>query len=171
MHQLQWAVVLNVCPLDRRGLRFIQVFLQSICDGERDENHPNLIRVNANKAYEMALKKYHGWLVQKIFKVSATVGTGGLRLPPLPSLTREAQALIGGVPKQAGSWDRKYGGPLWASYLCMSGARGHLEHPSIPAVSSFKSPSKPCPRTAPAACGCTTRGRCFTPRPLRNSKS
>lgn len=66
-------MVLNGClPFDRRGLRFIQVFLQSICDGERDENHPNLIRVNANKAYEMALKKYHGWLVQKIFKVSAT---------------------------------------------------------------------------------------------------
>lgn len=57
-------------PFNHRGLRFIQVFLQSICDGERDENHPNLIRVNANKAYEMALKKYHGWLVQKIFKVS-----------------------------------------------------------------------------------------------------
>ena len=54
----------------RRGLRFIQVFLQSICDGERDENHPNLIRVNATKAYEMALKKYHGWIVQKIFQVS-----------------------------------------------------------------------------------------------------
>lgn len=54
----------------KRGLRFIQVFLQSICDGERDENHPNLIRVNANKAYEMALKKYHGWLVQKIFKAA-----------------------------------------------------------------------------------------------------
>ncbi|KFO23725.1 Glycolipid transfer protein [Fukomys damarensis] len=51
----------------KRGLRFIQVFLQSICDGERDENHPNHIRVNATKAYEMALKKYHGWLVQKIF--------------------------------------------------------------------------------------------------------
>lgn len=51
----------------KRGLRFIQIFLQSICDGERDENHPNLIRVNATKAYEMALKKYHGWIVQKIF--------------------------------------------------------------------------------------------------------
>lgn len=76
-------------PLDRRGLRFIQVFLQSICDGERDENHPNLIRVNANKAYEMALKKYHGWLVQKIFKVSTPGGTGGLRFPPLPSWPRE----------------------------------------------------------------------------------
>jgi len=54
----------------KRGLRFIQVFLQSICDGEQDENHPNLIRVNATKAYEMALKKYHGWIVQKIFQVS-----------------------------------------------------------------------------------------------------
>nr|XP_012612091.1 glycolipid transfer protein isoform X2 [Microcebus murinus] len=53
----------------KRGLRFIQVFLQSICDGERDENHPNLIRVNATKAYEMALKKYHGWIVQKIFQL------------------------------------------------------------------------------------------------------
>ncbi|KAF6277914.1 glycolipid transfer protein [Rhinolophus ferrumequinum] len=37
----------------KRGLRFIQVFLQSICDGERDESHPNHIRVNATKAYEM----------------------------------------------------------------------------------------------------------------------
>uniref|UniRef100_A0A2I2YZM5 Glycolipid transfer protein n=1 Tax=Gorilla gorilla gorilla TaxID=9595 RepID=A0A2I2YZM5_GORGO len=46
------------------GLRFIQVFLQSICNEERDENHPNLIRVNATKAYEMALMKYHGWIVQ-----------------------------------------------------------------------------------------------------------
>lgn len=70
-------------PLDHRGLRFIQVFLQSICDGERDENHPNLIRVNANKAYEMALKKYHGWLVQKIFKVSPH-GTRRLCSFPLP---------------------------------------------------------------------------------------
>lgn len=75
---------LNVCPLDRRGLRFIQVFLQSICDGERDENHPNLIRVNANKAYEMALKKYHGWLVQKIFKVSSTVRQEDLGSPHWP---------------------------------------------------------------------------------------
>lgn len=61
----------------RRGLRFIQVFLQSICDGERDENHPNLIRVNATKAYEMALKKYHGWIVQKIFQVSRPAGAEG----------------------------------------------------------------------------------------------
>ena len=60
-----------------RGLRFIQVFLQSICDGERDENHPNLIRVNATKAYEMALKKYHGWIVQKIFQVSHPAGAEG----------------------------------------------------------------------------------------------
>ncbi|XP_077895057.1 glycolipid transfer protein isoform X3 [Ictidomys tridecemlineatus] len=43
---------------------------KSICDGERDENHPNLIRVNATKAYEMALKKYHGWIVQKIFQAA-----------------------------------------------------------------------------------------------------
>lgn len=54
----------------KRGLRFIQVFLQSICDGERDESHPNHIRVNATKAYEMALKKYHGWIVQKIFQAA-----------------------------------------------------------------------------------------------------
>uniref|UniRef100_A0A8C9Q5L8 Glycolipid transfer protein domain-containing protein n=1 Tax=Spermophilus dauricus TaxID=99837 RepID=A0A8C9Q5L8_SPEDA len=59
--------------LGHRGLRFIQVFLQSICDGERDENHPNLIRVNATKAYEMALKKYHGWIVQKIFQAALAV--------------------------------------------------------------------------------------------------
>ncbi|NWI40205.1 GLTP protein, partial [Picathartes gymnocephalus] len=51
----------------KRGLKFILVLLQSISDGERDEEHPNLIRVNALKAYEIALKKYHGWMLQKLF--------------------------------------------------------------------------------------------------------
>lgn len=46
------------------------MLLQSISDGERDEEHPNLIRVNAMKAYEIALKKYHGWMLQKLFTVS-----------------------------------------------------------------------------------------------------
>ncbi|KAM4533117.1 glycolipid transfer protein-like [Fundulus diaphanus] len=54
----------------KRGLRFIQVLLQSLADGERDENNPNLIRVNITKAYEQALKKYHGWLVQKVFNAA-----------------------------------------------------------------------------------------------------
>uniref|UniRef100_A0A8V0Z9Y5 Glycolipid transfer protein n=1 Tax=Gallus gallus TaxID=9031 RepID=A0A8V0Z9Y5_CHICK len=49
------------------GLKFMLVLLQSISDGERDEEHPNLIRVNAMKAYEIALKKYHGWMLQKLF--------------------------------------------------------------------------------------------------------
>lgn len=53
-----------------RGLRFIQVLLQSLADGDRDENNPNLIRVNITKAYEHALKRYHGWIVQKVFSVS-----------------------------------------------------------------------------------------------------
>lgn len=44
--------------------------LQSLVDGDKDESNPNLIRVNITKAYEMALKKYHGWFVQKLFKVS-----------------------------------------------------------------------------------------------------
>ncbi|KAM6965492.1 glycolipid transfer protein [Aplochiton taeniatus] len=52
----------------KRGLRFIQVLLQSLVDGDKDENNPNLIRVNATKAYEVALKKYHGWLIQNLFK-------------------------------------------------------------------------------------------------------
>ncbi|CAN9504262.1 unnamed protein product [Ophioblennius macclurei] len=51
----------------KRGLRFIQILLQSLADGEKDENNPNLIKVNVTKAYEQALKKYHGWLVQKVF--------------------------------------------------------------------------------------------------------
>ncbi|XP_073922905.1 glycolipid transfer protein-like [Castor canadensis] len=54
----------------KRGLRFIQVFLQSICDGDRDESHPDLLRVNATKAYEVALKRYHGWIVQKFFQAA-----------------------------------------------------------------------------------------------------
>lgn len=44
--------------------------LQSLCDGEQDKDNPNLIRVNATKAYELALKKYHGWMLQKLFLVS-----------------------------------------------------------------------------------------------------
>ncbi|XP_038043485.1 glycolipid transfer protein [Anas platyrhynchos] len=51
----------------KRGLKFMLVLLQSISDGERDEEHPNLIRVNALKAYEVSLKKYHGWMLQKLF--------------------------------------------------------------------------------------------------------
>lgn len=57
-------------PLPCRGLRFIQILLQSLADGEKDENNPNLIRVNVVKAYEQALKRYHGWIVQKVFNVS-----------------------------------------------------------------------------------------------------
>lgn len=57
-------------PLSPRGLRFIQVFLQSLVNGERDESNPNLMRVNITKGYEVALKKYHGWLLQQFFKVS-----------------------------------------------------------------------------------------------------
>ncbi|KAL2087712.1 hypothetical protein ACEWY4_016540 [Coilia grayii] len=54
----------------KRGLRFIQLLLQSLADGERDENHPNLIRFNITKAYEQALKRYHGWIVQKVFQAA-----------------------------------------------------------------------------------------------------
>lgn len=56
--------------LSPRGLRFIQVFLQSLVNGEKDESNPNLMRVNISKGYEVALRKYHGWLVQQFFKVS-----------------------------------------------------------------------------------------------------
>ncbi|RVE65771.1 hypothetical protein OJAV_G00120140 [Oryzias javanicus] len=47
-----------------------EVLLQSLADGERDENNPNLIRVNVTKAYESSLKKYHGWIVQKVFNAA-----------------------------------------------------------------------------------------------------
>ncbi|XP_062398797.1 glycolipid transfer protein [Sardina pilchardus] len=72
MHGAEWPKVGATLALMwlKRGLRFIQVLLQSLVDGEKDENNPNLIRVNATKAYEMALKKYHGWLVQKLFKAA-----------------------------------------------------------------------------------------------------
>ncbi|KAM8872381.1 glycolipid transfer protein-like [Synchiropus picturatus] len=54
----------------KRGLRFIQVLLKSLADGEQDASNPNLIRVNVTKAYEQALKKYHGWFVQRIFQAA-----------------------------------------------------------------------------------------------------
>ncbi|CAL8280767.1 unnamed protein product [Boreogadus saida] len=54
----------------KRGLRFIQILLQSLADGEKDETNPNLIRVNITRAYEETLKRYHGWIVQQIFKTA-----------------------------------------------------------------------------------------------------
>ncbi|XP_028559684.1 glycolipid transfer protein [Podarcis muralis] len=69
MHGAAWPKVGATLALMwlKRGLKFIQVLLQSLCDGERDEENPNLIRVNATKAYELALRKYHGWMLQKLF--------------------------------------------------------------------------------------------------------
>ncbi|XP_072227441.1 glycolipid transfer protein-like [Leuresthes tenuis] len=71
-HGAEWPKVGATLALMwlKRGLRFIQVLLQSLADGERDENNPNLIRVNVTKAYEQALKKYHGWIVQKVFNAA-----------------------------------------------------------------------------------------------------
>lgn len=79
-HPLLHPTVSSSSP---RGLKFMLVLLQSISDGERDEEHPNLIRVNAMKAYEIALKKYHGWMLQKLFMVSVriTAGERGLSAP------------------------------------------------------------------------------------------
>ncbi|XP_028273583.1 glycolipid transfer protein-like [Parambassis ranga] len=71
-HQAEWPKVGATLALMwlKRGLHFIQILLQSLADGERDENNPNLIRVNITKAYEQALKRYHGWIVQKIFNAA-----------------------------------------------------------------------------------------------------
>lgn len=72
MHGAEWPKVGATLALMwlKRGLKFIQVLLQSLVDGEKDENNPNLIRVNATRAYELALKRYHGWLVQQLFKAA-----------------------------------------------------------------------------------------------------
>lgn len=69
-HGTEWPKVGATLALMwlKRGLRFIQILLQSLADGEKDENNPNLIKVNINKAYEGALKRYHGWFVRNIFK-------------------------------------------------------------------------------------------------------
>ncbi|XP_072310096.1 glycolipid transfer protein-like [Eucyclogobius newberryi] len=71
-HGAEWPKVGATLALMwlKRGLRFIQILLQSLADGEKDENNPNLIRVSITKAYEGSLKRYHGWLVQKIFKAA-----------------------------------------------------------------------------------------------------
>ncbi|KAM9392709.1 glycolipid transfer protein [Pholidichthys leucotaenia] len=72
MHGGEWPKVGATLALMwlKRGLRFIQVLLQSLVDGEKDEKNPNFIRVNVTKAYEIALKRYHGWLVQQLFKAA-----------------------------------------------------------------------------------------------------
>ena len=47
-----------------RALEFVHAFLESVLTGEED------LVVCANVAYEKTLKKYHGWIVRGIFKVS-----------------------------------------------------------------------------------------------------
>ncbi|XP_067106776.1 glycolipid transfer protein-like [Osmerus mordax] len=71
-HGAEWPKVGATLALMwlKRGLRFIQILLQSLADGDIDENNPNLIRVNITKAYEQALKRYHGWIVQKVFQAA-----------------------------------------------------------------------------------------------------
>lgn len=59
----------RACAIFNRSLKFIQIFLQSLVDGEKDQSNPNLIRVNITKGYDVALKRYHGWFVQQLFKV------------------------------------------------------------------------------------------------------
>ena len=49
-----------------RALQFIIVFLKEVLTGE-----PDLVKC-AKKAYESSLKRFHGWMVQKIFSVSYT---------------------------------------------------------------------------------------------------
>ncbi|XP_061624232.1 glycolipid transfer protein isoform X2 [Phyllopteryx taeniolatus] len=72
MHGSQWPKVGATLALMwlRRVLRFVQVFLQSLLDGEKDEHNPNLIRVNVTKAYELTLKPSHSWWLQQLFKAA-----------------------------------------------------------------------------------------------------
>ncbi|XP_077571661.1 glycolipid transfer protein-like [Stigmatopora nigra] len=72
MHGSQWPKVGATLALMwlKRTLRFIQVFLQSLLDGEKDDNNPNLIRFNVAKAYELTLRRYHSWWVQQLFRAA-----------------------------------------------------------------------------------------------------
>uniref|UniRef100_A0A1A8I2T9 Glycolipid transfer protein a n=1 Tax=Nothobranchius kuhntae TaxID=321403 RepID=A0A1A8I2T9_NOTKU len=72
MHGGEWPKVGATLALMwlKRGLKFIQVFLQSLVNGEKDDSNPNLIRVNITKAYDIALKRYHSWFVQQLFKAA-----------------------------------------------------------------------------------------------------
>ncbi|PWA19563.1 hypothetical protein CCH79_00006992, partial [Gambusia affinis] len=72
MHGGEWPKVGATLELMwlKRVLKFVQVFLQSLVDGEKDSSNPNLIRVNVTKAYEIALKRYHGWFVQQLYKAA-----------------------------------------------------------------------------------------------------
>uniref|UniRef100_A0A8C1JTH5 Glycolipid transfer protein b n=1 Tax=Cyprinus carpio TaxID=7962 RepID=A0A8C1JTH5_CYPCA len=38
----------------KRCLRFIQILMQSLADGEKDEQNPNLVYINITKAYDQA---------------------------------------------------------------------------------------------------------------------
>lgn len=40
-----------------RCLRFIQILMQSLADGEKDEQNPNLVYINITKAYDQVLKR------------------------------------------------------------------------------------------------------------------
>uniref|UniRef100_A0A674EE44 Glycolipid transfer protein n=1 Tax=Salmo trutta TaxID=8032 RepID=A0A674EE44_SALTR len=95
-HGTEWPKVGATLALMwlKRGLCFIQILLQSLADGEKDENNPNLIRVNITKAYDQALKKYHSWLVQKIFKAALLALSKGQEVTEEDCMASVRQFLI-----------------------------------------------------------------------------
>uniref|UniRef100_A0A9J8AXA5 Glycolipid transfer protein b n=1 Tax=Cyprinus carpio carpio TaxID=630221 RepID=A0A9J8AXA5_CYPCA len=42
----------------KRCLRFIQILMQSLADGEKDEQNPNLVYINITKAYDQGFQVY-----------------------------------------------------------------------------------------------------------------
>lgn len=60
-------VLLSSC----RALEFVYSFLECVLSGEEN------LSVCANIAYEKSLKRYHGWIVRGIFKVSSENVEGG----------------------------------------------------------------------------------------------
>uniref|UniRef100_A0A8C1S4Y8 Glycolipid transfer protein b n=1 Tax=Cyprinus carpio TaxID=7962 RepID=A0A8C1S4Y8_CYPCA len=40
----------------KRCLRFIQILMQSLADGEKDEQNPNLVYINITKAYDQGFQ-------------------------------------------------------------------------------------------------------------------
>ena len=89
-----WALFttdVSLCDLSRfRALQFIIIFLQQIVADHQNATKTDNMGPFCRKAYEESLKKYHSWMVQKVFSVCLWCTSANIQQNMSPS-THEIQ--------------------------------------------------------------------------------
>uniref|UniRef100_A0A8C1QG58 Glycolipid transfer protein b n=1 Tax=Cyprinus carpio TaxID=7962 RepID=A0A8C1QG58_CYPCA len=75
-----------------RCLRFIQILMQSLADGEKDEQNPNLVYINITKAYDQAWQYGHVDLFCMLFNsIQAALFAAPCRSDILKAISKDRE--------------------------------------------------------------------------------